>query len=199
MPYKHPIRAGSEDAKENGMTDQDAPTVREVRYEAWLPSYAPLLGKIVNSSQVEGNDLAKISGNPHDQGYDWGLMGPWVNGSTEFSAGVFKMSPDQVHPPHYHPESPELYYIVDGSCLLQVDDTIHDVGPETAIYLPVGCVHAVWTRENESVTIFYAFHERPGVRVVSIWLEGEDGKAARRQDGEARSRGDQSPASCHPA
>lgn len=161
------------------MTNKDAPPLREVRYEAWLPSYAPLLGKVVNSSHVVGNDLAKVSGNPHDQGCDWGLMGPWVNGSTEFSAGVFKMSPDQVHPPHYHPHSPELYYIVAGSCLVQVDDTIHDVGPETAIYLPVGCVHAVWTRKNESVTIFYAFQEQPGVRVVSIWLEGEEGKTAR--------------------
>lgn len=165
------------------MTDRGAPSVHEVRYDAWLPSYAPLMGKVINASQVEGFDIEKLSGNPHDQGRDWGLMGPWVNAAAEFSAGIYKMSPNQVHPPHYHPESPELYYIVEGSCLVQVDDQIHDVGPETAIYLPINCVHAVWTRDDESVTIFYVFQEQPGVEVVSIWLEDRDGKTTKRQDG----------------
>jgi hypothetical protein len=60
---------------------------------------------------------------------------------------------------------------VSGTSLVQVDDEKIEVGPETAIYLPEGTVHAVWTRPDESVTIFYGFDEQPGVEITSVWLE----------------------------
>jgi len=144
---------------------------RAVTYPAWFPTRESPLGKIVRTADVPAHSLDVLSGNPHDQGTDWTLLGPAINGATEFTVGLFRMEPNQVHPPHYHPIGPEFYYIVAGSCLLQVDDEIREVGPETAIYLPEGTVHAVWTREHESVTILYGFDERPGEGVTSVWLE----------------------------
>jgi quercetin dioxygenase-like cupin family protein len=115
--------------------------------------------------------IAELTGNPNDQGTDWSLLGPKVNGATEFSIGLYKMSPNQIHPPHYHPVGPEFYYIVSGTCLMQVDNEEIEVGAETAIYLPEGTIHAVRTRADESVTILYGFDERADADVATVWLE----------------------------
>ncbi len=153
------------------MAEDQAPPTREVTYQSWLPTFAPPLGKIVRIADVPAHDLATLSGNPRDEGTDWGLIGPWINGASEFSVGVFTMTPNQTHPPHYHPIGPEFYYIVAGSCLLLVDQERHEVEAGTAAYLPEGTVHAVWTRDEESVTILYAFAERSETRVTTVWQE----------------------------
>lgn len=153
------------------MPDNSEPNPREVTYQAWHPTYDQPLGKVVRTTDVASYELDTLSGNPHDQGADWALLGPSINGASEFSVGVFKMTPNQIHPPHYHPVGPEFYFIVAGSCLLQIDDEKREVGPETAIYLPEGTVHAVWTRDDESVTILYGFDERADARVTTVWLE----------------------------
>jgi quercetin dioxygenase-like cupin family protein len=136
-----------------------------------VPRSDPLLGKVVRLADRPGLDMAAVTGNPHDQGTDWALLGPLINGAREFSVGVFTMTPNQVHPPHYHPVGPEFYYIVSGSCLVRVDDDEVEVGPETAIYLPEGTVHAVRTRDGETVTIFYGFDERADAAISTVWLE----------------------------
>lgn len=145
--------------------------MREVSYQSWLPTFEPPLGKVVRKANMPGYTLDRLSGNPGDEGTDWGLLGPWINGASEFSMGVFTMTPNQAHPPHYHPIGPEFYYIIAGTCLIQVDDEKLEIGPETALYFPEGTVHAVWTRADETVTILYAFAERAGARVTTVWLE----------------------------
>lgn len=144
----------------------------EVVYpRAVVPRNDPLLGKIVRVADRPGYTLEEVTGNPHDQGTDWALLGPLINGATEFSVGVFTMAPNQIHPPHYHPVGPEFYYIVSGSCLLRVDDEEVEAGPETAVYLPEGTVHAVRTRDGETVTIVYGFDLRPNADIATVWLE----------------------------
>ena len=104
------------------------------------------------------------------------MTGPRVNGAPEFTIGIYKMGPNQVHPPHYHPVGAEFYYIVEGTCLVRVDDEKIEVGPEAAIYLPEGTVRAVWMRPDESVTIFYGFDEQSGAEITRVGL-----KCGRRQ------------------
>lgn len=133
--------------------------------------HVPPLGKVVRVAEQPGYQIAELTGNPHDQGTDWALLGPEINGAPEFSLGLYKMMPNQVHPPHYHPVGPEFYYIVSGSCLVRVDYDEIAVGPETAIYLPEGTVHAVRTRPDESVTILYGYDLRAGAEITTVWLE----------------------------
>ncbi len=147
---------------------------REVRYSSWLPTFDPQPGKVVRKADMPGFALSRLSGNPADEGTDWGLIGPWINGVAEFSVGVFTMAPNQSHPPHYHPDNAEFYYVISGTCLIRVDDETIEVGPETALYFPAGSVHAVWTRADETATILYAFDERRDARVTSVWLEKTD-------------------------
>ena len=131
----------------------------------------PLLGKIVRVADRPGYTLEEVTGNPHDQGTDWALLGPLINGAQEFFVGVFTMAPDQIHPAHYHPVGPEFHYIVSGSCVVRVDDEEVEVGPETAIYLPEGTVHGARTRPGETVTILYGFDQRADAEVSTVGLE----------------------------
>lgn len=154
------------------MPEQGSSGVTEVIYRRpEVHQNSSLLRKVVRVAQQPGYPIAELTGNPNDQGTDWSLLGPKINGATEFSVGLYKMIPNQIHPPHYHPIGPEFYYIVSGSCLLRVDDEEIEVGAETAIYLPEGTVHAVRTRSGESVTILYGFDERADADVTTIWLE----------------------------
>jgi putative monooxygenase len=136
-----------------------------------VPRHDPPLGKIVRVADRPSYRLDEVTGNPHDQGIDWALLGPRINGAREFSVGVYTMGPNQVHPRHFHPVGPEFYYIVSGSCLVRVDDEEVEAGPETAIYLPEGTVHGVRTRDGESVTILYGFDERSDAAKSTVWLE----------------------------
>jgi putative monooxygenase len=136
-----------------------------------VPRADPLLGKIVRVADRPGYTLEEVTGNPHDQGTDWALLGPRINGAREFYVGVYTMGPDQIHPPHYHPVGPEFYYIISGSCVVRVDDEEAEVGPETAIYFPEGTIHGVRTREGETVTILYGFAVRPDAAISTVWLE----------------------------
>ena len=154
------------------MSERSSVGTTEVTYaRAVVPRGDPLLGKIVRVADRPSYTLEEVTGNPHDQGTDWALLGPLINGAQEFSVGVYTMRPNQVHPPHYHPVGPEFYYIISGSCLLRVDDEEVEVGPETAIYLPEGTVHGARTRAGETVTILYGFDLRDDEPVSTVWLE----------------------------
>jgi quercetin dioxygenase-like cupin family protein len=158
------------------VTEPSTPVTRNVQVEVTytptvIPRHDPPLGKIVRVADQPGYRLDELTGNPHDQGTDWELIGPEINGATEFAVGLYTMAPNQVHPPHYHPVGPEFYFVVSGTCLVRVDDEEVAVGPQTAIYLPEGTVHGVRTRDDESVTILYGFALRADAKKSTIWLE----------------------------
>jgi len=45
--------------------------------------------------------------------------------------------------PHYHPLTEEIYYILEGSGRMQIDDESRDVGPGDAIAIPPGASHQI--------------------------------------------------------
>lgn len=45
--------------------------------------------------------------------------------------------------PHYHPETEEIYYILEGRGRLQIGRDLRDVGPGDAIAIPPGEVHQI--------------------------------------------------------
>ena len=81
------------------------------------------------------------------------------------------LEPNEYHPRHYHSRGSEFYYVLEGSCLVTVDDEIVEATPGTAFYLPEGTVHSVRTRENESVSLLYGFDEGISENISVTWLE----------------------------
>ncbi|MGH2617636.1 MAG: dimethylsulfonioproprionate lyase family protein [Thermomicrobiales bacterium] len=127
--------------------------------------------KVTRLAEERSHPVAEVTGHPRDEGVDCELIGRHVNGATEFAMGVYCMSPNQLHPRHYHPRGAELYYVLDGSCLITVDDDEIEATPGTAVYLPEGTIHAVRTRPTESVSILWSFDEGDERDITTTWLE----------------------------
>lgn len=148
---------------------RDADSPHATHYASVGPP-APLR-KVTRLGEEPVVDVAGVTGHPLDQGRDCVLIGSGTNGATEMMLGVYVLAPNEYHPRHYHSRGSEFYYVMEGSCSITVDDEIFEGMPGTAIYLPEGTIHAIRTRENESVTILYGFDEGIAEDISVTWLE----------------------------
>ena len=129
------------------------------------------LQKVTRLAKVRSYLLKEVQGNPDDAGIAWPLIARYVNGSEEFDFGVYKLAEDEYHPRHFHPAGAEFYYIIEGSCLVTVDEDVVEAEAGTAIYLPAGTVHAVRTRAGETMTMVYGFSSGDFRDAGTTWLE----------------------------
>lgn len=54
---------------------------------------------------------------------------------------------------HYHPQTEEIYYILEGTAQMQIGDELQNVGPGDAIAIPPGAVHQI-TNTGEATLRF---------------------------------------------
>jgi mannose-6-phosphate isomerase-like protein (cupin superfamily) len=116
------------------------------------------LKHVTRVSDVEPIPIGEETRNEHDDGVYWPLIARYVNGSSDFDIGIYRMEANQHHPAHHHPDGAEFYYVLEGSALITVAGEEVEAERGTAFYMPVGTVHSVRTRENESVSILYGFN-----------------------------------------
>lgn len=45
--------------------------------------------------------------------------------------------------PHYHPQTEEIYYILEGTARMTIGEETSEVGPGDAIAIPPGAVHTI--------------------------------------------------------
>jgi quercetin dioxygenase-like cupin family protein len=67
-------------------------------------------------------------------------------GTTDGAFGLidYHASPDASGPPpHYHRESDEAFYILDGTFRVQLEDQTFDAGVGDFVHIPAGTVHSV--------------------------------------------------------
>ncbi|MEM2876279.1 MAG: cupin domain-containing protein [Candidatus Bathyarchaeia archaeon] len=79
---------------------------------------------------------------------------------STFSVGYF--NPGEGLKPHLHPESEEVYFIVEGSgtVYLGAEQKPIEVGAKTGIYIPPRTIHSVKNTGSEKLVI--AFFVAPG-------------------------------------
>lgn len=136
-----------------------------------LSAPAAPLRKVTRLQDADPVAMASLEGNPFDQGVNWFLISRYTNGAEEFDFGVYRLAENEYHPLHYHPAAAEFYYILEGSCLVTVDDETVEATPGTAIYLPAGTHHAVRTRQGETMTLVYCFSTGDFRDAGTTWLE----------------------------
>jgi quercetin dioxygenase-like cupin family protein len=129
------------------------------------------LKKVTRLTEVKAYVLSEVQGNPNDAGISWPLIARYVNGAEEFDFGVYKLAEAEYHPRHYHVAGAEFYYVIEGSCLITVDEDVVEAPAGTAIYLPPGTVHALRTREGETMTMVYGFSTGDFRDAGTTWLE----------------------------
>ena len=95
-----------------------------------------------------------------------GPIKPVVNSETVgsknlvFALGVF--NPGEGLVPHIHPESEEVYYVIEGEGTVYVGEERKEIPiePEIALYIPPGTIHGVKNTGKEKLVV--AFFVAPG-------------------------------------
>jgi mannose-6-phosphate isomerase-like protein (cupin superfamily) len=54
-----------------------------------------------------------------------------------------RVQPGMRTTPHYHPQTEEIYYILEGAGQMTIDDETRQVGPGDAIAIPPGAIHTI--------------------------------------------------------
>jgi len=62
-----------------------------------------------------------------------------------------RIAPGQTTTPHYHPESEEIYFVLEGSGEMRIGDEVREVHAGDAIAIPPGAVHQI--RNSGDVTL----------------------------------------------
>lgn len=77
-----------------------------------------------------------------------------------FSVGYF--SPGEKLAPHIHPESEEVYYVIEGNGTVYMGDDLKEIPiePHMGLYVPPGMVHGVENTGKKRLLI--AFFVAPG-------------------------------------
>ena len=95
-----------------------------------------------------------------------GPIKPIVTPSTvgaknlRFALGVF--DPNEGLVPHIHPESEEVYYVIEGKGTVYIGEERKEIPiePEMALYMPPGTIHGVKNTGKEKLIV--AFFVAPG-------------------------------------
>jgi mannose-6-phosphate isomerase-like protein (cupin superfamily) len=64
-----------------------------------------------------------------------------------------RVPPGGATTPHRHPQTEEIYYILEGQGRMQVDDQACDVGPGDAIAIPPGAAHQITNLGDKTLRI----------------------------------------------
>lgn len=70
------------------------------------------------------------------------LVEPGTVGTTAFTMGVQNMPPGGQVPLHRHPEE-EILFVYRGRARITVAGVTHEVGPETAVFIPGDTYHSI--------------------------------------------------------
>jgi mannose-6-phosphate isomerase-like protein (cupin superfamily) len=63
-----------------------------------------------------------------------------------------RVQPGMRTTPHYHPQTEEIYYILEGAGQMTIDAETRLVGPGDAIAIPPGAIHAISNPGSEVLT-----------------------------------------------
>jgi mannose-6-phosphate isomerase-like protein (cupin superfamily) len=75
---------------------------------------------------------------------------------------------------HYHPESEESYYVIQGTAWMEIDDEVRTLSPGDAVLIPARSVHKISNR-NEEDLIFIVVCVPAWEPTNTVWLEGAPG------------------------
>lgn len=81
------------------------------------------------------------------------LVRPERGGSRNVSVAEAVIEPGQGTLPHDHPESDEVYYILNGKGVVSLGENLHQVEPGSCAFIPAGQVHSVRCEGSEPLRI----------------------------------------------
>lgn len=108
----------------------------------------------VKTVDVEGVEVVKILGGSIKRVFVGGVD----SNKLDFALGV--LEPGEYLKKHYHPNSDEVYFVLEGEGKLYVEDREEDLRENQAVLIPSKVVHGV--RNTGSGKLVIAFFTAPG-------------------------------------
>jgi mannose-6-phosphate isomerase-like protein (cupin superfamily) len=99
------------------------------------------------------------------------LISEELTGSKDLLFGVAELDPGDAHGLHDHPDSAELYYVLQGSARVVLGDEEFDASPGTAVYTPARTKHEIRNTGTETLVFVWAFNK--GSAEPDSWDQGE--------------------------
>lgn len=84
------------------------------------------------------------------------LIGDRASDTDSLSAGISELSPGGWLARHRH-QPAEVYHVLDGAGIVEVDGAEHHVGTGATVFIPGGHWHAARNPGPEPFRVFYAF------------------------------------------
>jgi len=101
------------------------------------------------------------------------LIDPEKFKQTPLSLALFRYEPGQVGPQHSHQRETEIYFTIEGTGIVEVDNKEYEVKQMTILYIPPGAIHQSRNPGNKD-WIFIAIHVPPyDYSAVQKWTQVE--------------------------
>ena len=76
---------------------------------------------------------------------------------SDLTFGYVQIAPGAKNPKHYHPNSDEVLYLLEGTLDHSLEDEIHQLRPGMAIHIPVGVKHDAINRSGQMARMVVAY------------------------------------------
>ena len=134
-----------------------------------VPLHAP--GIIVQLNDVEWttNETVDPPMWPIDKIRWKTLVSEERSGSRDLLLGIAELDAGEVHVLHDHPDSSEVYYILQGTARAVMNGRQIEVGPGTALFFPPQTKHEIANIGDQTLTFLWAFNK--GTAELERWDE----------------------------
>jgi quercetin dioxygenase-like cupin family protein len=108
--------------------------------------------------------------------FDWGSIQWLVSGdlmkNAQITFGYVQIEPGQKNPKHYHPNSDEVLYLLEGELQHSLGEEVVTLQPGMAIFIPQGVAHDAINAGTSTARMVVAYPT--GDRQMVPLEEGED-------------------------
>ncbi|GAB5469324.1 MAG: hypothetical protein Kilf2KO_23540 [Rhodospirillales bacterium] len=82
------------------------------------------------------------------------LVTPASDATKQLDFRISSYQPKGYVAPHKHKVQEQIYYVLEGEGLMELDGERHVVGPKSCIFLPPGVEHAIYNTGLEDLVFF---------------------------------------------
>lgn len=108
--------------------------------------------------------------------FDWGNI-QWLcsnesHAGANLTFGYVQIEPGRKNPRHYHPNSSEVLFLIEGELDHSLGDEVFHLTPGMSIYIPQGAAHDAINRGNVTARMVVAYPT--GDRQIVMLEDGDD-------------------------
>lgn len=89
------------------------------------------------------------------------LIGPDSCGANDMATGLWWLAPGHQSEPDIHPDAPEVYFVVAGEGILELEEERYPVKQGMTVYIPAGVKHQTFNTGTQELCYYFFFSPIP--------------------------------------